>query len=38
MKYQCSVCDFSWEGTSYTFDQVREHDKTHKSGVKNGYL
>jgi hypothetical protein len=30
MKYQCSICDFSWEGTSHTFDLVREHEKTHE--------
>ena len=29
MKYQCNECDFHWEGTSYTFDEVREHEKTH---------
>jgi len=29
MKYQCNQCDFNWEGTSYTFDIVREHEKTH---------
>ena len=29
MKYQCKYCDFKWEGTSYTFDKVREHEKTH---------
>ena len=29
MKYRCSECDFNWEGTSYTFDEVREHEKTH---------
>jgi len=29
MKYQCEQCDFSWEGTSYTFDKVRDHEKMH---------
>jgi ribosomal protein L37AE/L43A len=29
MKYQCEKCSFHWEGTSYTFDKVREHEKTH---------
>ncbi|WP_158641232.1 hypothetical protein [Candidatus Nitrosopumilus salaria] len=29
MKYQCSKCDFHWTGTSYTFDEVREHEKSH---------
>lgn len=29
MKYQCTKCSFQWEGTSYTFDNVREHEKTH---------
>jgi len=29
MKYKCQYCSFQWEGTSYTFDQVREHEKTH---------
>lgn len=29
MKYSCKYCDFIWEGTSYTFDIVREHEKTH---------
>jgi len=29
MKYQCKKCSFKWEGTSYTFDIVREHEKTH---------
>ena len=29
MKYQCQQCSFQWEGTSYTFDQVREHEKSH---------
>lgn len=29
MKYQCSKCNFSWEGTSHTFDKVRIHEKTH---------
>jgi hypothetical protein len=29
MKYQCKECSFQWEGTSYTFDDVREHEKTH---------
>jgi hypothetical protein len=29
MKYNCKKCDFKWEGTSYTFDKVREHEKIH---------
>lgn len=29
MKYDCVYCNFKWEGTSYTFDIVREHEKTH---------
>jgi ribosomal protein L37AE/L43A len=29
MKYQCSKCNFHWTGTSYTFEEVREHEKTH---------
>ena len=29
MKYQCTKCDFLWEGTSYTFNLVREHEKNH---------
>lgn len=29
MKYQCKECSFKWEGTSYTFEQVRDHEKTH---------
>jgi len=29
MKYQCSECDFHWEGTVDTFDKVREHEKHH---------
>ena len=29
MKYSCSQCDFKWDGTSHTFDKVREHKKTH---------
>lgn len=29
MKYQCKSCSFKWEGTSYTFDEVRDHEKTH---------
>jgi hypothetical protein len=24
MKYQCEKCAFHWEGTSYTFEKVRE--------------
>jgi len=27
MKYNCKECDFQWEGTSYTFEKVREHEK-----------
>ncbi|AJM92798.1 hypothetical protein [Nitrosopumilus piranensis] len=35
MKYKCKECDFHWIGTSYTFDEVRKHEKTHlKSKVK----
>ena len=26
MKYPCSKCNFHWVGTSYTFDEVREHE------------
>ena len=29
MKYSCKYCNFIWEGTSYTFDKVREHEKIH---------
>ncbi len=29
MKYQCKSCSFKWEGTSYTFDEVLDHEKTH---------
>jgi len=29
MKYDCKECDFKWEGTSDTFEQVREHEKIH---------
>jgi ribosomal protein L37AE/L43A len=29
MKYQCEHCDFRWEGTSYTFEKVRDHEKMH---------
>ncbi|EPA06412.1 hypothetical protein BG20_I2132 [Candidatus Nitrosarchaeum limnium BG20] len=29
MRYSCKKCNFKWEGTSYTFEQVREHEKTH---------
>ncbi|WP_255430796.1 hypothetical protein [Candidatus Nitrosopumilus sp. SW] len=29
MKYKCSQCDFHWIGTSYTFDEVRKHEKIH---------
>jgi lipopolysaccharide biosynthesis regulator YciM len=29
MRYRCKECNFKWEGTSYTFEQVREHEKTH---------
>jgi len=29
MKYQCQQCNFQWEGTSHTFDQVREHEESH---------
>lgn len=33
MKYSCNQCDFNWEGTSYTFDEVREHEKTHLNKI-----
>jgi len=36
MEYQCSECDFTWKGTSYTFDKVREHEKIHLG--KNKYV
>lgn len=29
MRYSCRDCSFKWEGTSYTFEKVREHEKTH---------
>jgi len=29
MKYQCKTCSFQWEGTSHTFDKVRDHEKIH---------
>ena len=35
MNYSCNQCDFKWIGTSYTFDIVREHEKTH---LKNNKL
>ncbi len=38
MKYQCSECDFHWIGTSYTFDEVREHEKTHLKKSKDGTI
>ena len=28
MKYSCNQCGFKWDETSYTFDKVREHEKT----------
>ncbi len=34
MKYRCSKCDFHWTGTSYTFDEVRQHEKTHLKNKK----
>ena len=34
MKYQCKQCDFKWIGTSNTFDQVHEHEKTHLENNK----
>jgi ribosomal protein L37AE/L43A len=34
MKYNCKKCDFKWEGTSYTFDKVREHEKIHSDDIK----
>ncbi|MHA7647433.1 hypothetical protein [Nitrosopumilus sp. S4] len=33
MKYSCKECNFKWEGTSYTFDKVRDHEKTHVANV-----
>ena len=33
MKYVCKKCDFKWEGTSYTFDTVREHEKIHSDNL-----
>jgi len=38
MKYQCNQCNFNWEGTSYTFDKVREHEKTHLENSKSKIL
>ena len=35
MKYQCEKCSFHWEGTSYTFEKVREHEKTHVLNLKS---
>jgi len=35
MKYQCEKCSFRWEGTSYTFEKVREHEKTHVQKLKS---
>ena len=35
MKYQCSKCDFHWTGTSYTFEEVRQHEKTHLENKKS---
>lgn len=35
MKYQCEKCSFHWEGTSYTFEKVREHEKTHIQNLKS---
>lgn len=29
MRYGCKECNFYQEGTSHTFDNVREHEKTH---------
>ena len=34
MKYNCKQCDFKWEGTSHTFDKVREHEKIHHENNK----
>ena len=34
MKYQCSKCDFCWEGTLNIFDKVHEHEKTHLENNK----
>jgi len=38
MKYQCKQCDFKWIRTSNTFDQVREHEKTHPENNKSKTL
>ena len=38
MKYQCKQCNFYWEGTSYTFDKVREHEKIHLYNNKSKTL
>jgi ribosomal protein L37AE/L43A len=35
MKYQCEKCSFHWEGTSHTFEKVREHEKTHVLNLKS---
>jgi len=35
VKYNCKYCDFKWEGTSYTFDKVREHEKTHSENIES---
>ena len=37
MKYQCKECNFQWEGTSYTFGEVREHEKTHLEKNKQNH-
>ena len=34
MKYNCKDCSFKWEGTSFTFDEVREHEKIHSDNIK----
>jgi len=34
MKYHCKQCDFNWEGTSNTFDKVREHEKSHLKKIE----
>ena len=38
MKYHCNQCSFNWEGTSYTFGKVREHEKTHLENSKSKIL
>ena len=38
MKYQCEHCSFHWVGTSYNFDEVRDHEKTHLKKTNKSYL